>query len=195
MTHKRKRYVLGACIVSTNGENHNLDLDFANSATRVANRFVANRLSNELDEREISQDSVKIGTSNFANFEEDPIVGKLRTQLGVLHPIPSPPVNKGIVGFFVFFFFVGVVFDKLWMSRKKNRSSNEGRLGTWPQVPTSFSSFLEKDLQRKESVEWVNMVLGKLWKVYKPGLENWLVGLLQPVIDDRSFLEFNFIAV
>ncbi|KAG0502120.1 hypothetical protein HPP92_002192 [Vanilla planifolia] len=44
--------------------------------------------------------------------------------------------------------------------------------------------FLEKDLQRKESVEWVNMVLGKLWKVYRPGIENWIIGLLQPVIDD-----------
>lgn len=184
MTHKRKRYVLGACMISTNGGNHNLDIEFANSASRVAKSFVANTLSNEMDERDSSRDSVRMGTSNFANFEEDPMVGKLRTQLGVVHPIPSPPVNKSIFGFFVFFFFVGVLFDKLWTSRKKNRSSNEGRLGMWPQVPTSLSSFLEKDLQRKESVEWVNMVLAKLWKVYKPGLESWLVGLLQPVIDD-----------
>nr|GFA93453.1 C2 calcium-dependent membrane targeting [Tanacetum cinerariifolium] len=28
------------------------------------------------------------------------------------------------------------------------------------------------------------MVLGKLWKVYRGGLENWVVGLLQPVIDN-----------
>ncbi|KAI3933254.1 hypothetical protein MKW92_028193 [Papaver armeniacum] len=28
------------------------------------------------------------------------------------------------------------------------------------------------------------MVLGKLWKVYRVGLENWLIGLLQPVIDN-----------
>ncbi|KAL8105599.1 hypothetical protein AgCh_029413 [Apium graveolens] len=132
----------------------------------------------------MSRESVSVGTSNFANFEEDPIVGKLRTQLGVVHPLPSPPLNKSIVGFFVFFFFVGVLFDKLWTSRNKKKTSNEGRFGIWPQVPTSLSSFLEKDLQRKESVEWVNMVLAKLWKVYKPGLENWLVGLLQPVIDD-----------
>uniref|UniRef100_I1QI01 SMP-LTD domain-containing protein n=1 Tax=Oryza glaberrima TaxID=4538 RepID=I1QI01_ORYGL len=53
-------------------------------------------------------------------------------------------------------------------------------------VPTSsFSLFLEKkDLQRKEPVKWVNMVLGKLWKVYRPSIENWIVGLLQPVIDN-----------
>ncbi|TYH96479.1 hypothetical protein ES332_A12G180100v1 [Gossypium tomentosum] len=58
--------------------------------------------------------------------------------------------------------------------------------GVWPQVPTSFSLFLEKDLQRKESVEWVNMVLGKLWKVYRGGIENWIIGLLQPVIDNLN---------
>ncbi|CAN8268995.1 unnamed protein product [Cochlearia groenlandica] len=28
------------------------------------------------------------------------------------------------------------------------------------------------------------MVLVKLWKVYRGGIENWLIGLLQPVIDD-----------
>lgn len=123
--------------------------------------------------------------SSFTAFQEDPIVDKLRTQLGVIHPIPSPPINRNIVALFVFFFFVGVAFDKLWTLRKRSKSRNEdGRRGTWPQVPTSFSSFLEKDLQRKESVEWVNMVLGKLWKVYRPGLEDWLVGLLQPVIDN-----------
>ncbi|XP_024995202.1 tricalbin-3 isoform X2 [Cynara cardunculus var. scolymus] len=123
-------------------------------------------------------------SNNFTNFREDPIVDKLRTQLGVIHPIPSPPINRNIVGLFVFFFFVGVVFDKVWTSRKKNKSRDEGTPGIWPQVPTSFSLFLEKDLQRKESVEWVNMVLGKLWKVYRGGLENWVIGLLQPVIDN-----------
>ncbi|KAM3705701.1 hypothetical protein ACJW31_03G099600, partial [Castanea mollissima] len=130
--------------------------------------------------------------NNFTNFQEDPIVDKLRTQLGVIHPIPSPPINRNIVGLFVFFFFVGVVFDKLWTSRKRNKDDQRhlggggggGGGGAWPQVPTSFSLLLEKDLQRKESVEWVNMVLVKLWKVYRGGIENWLIGLLQPVIDN-----------
>lgn len=174
-----------ACSISPDGASRNLNLDFASSARRGAKSFVVKHIADELEREEFSQDSsVQVG-SNFTGFQEDPIVDKLRTQLGVIHPIPSPPINRNIVGLFVFFFFVGVVFDKLWTFRRRNKSRNEdGRRGTWPQVPTSFSSFLEKDLQRKESVEWVNMVLGKLWKVYRPGLENWLVGLLQPVIDN-----------
>ncbi|KAI5409534.1 hypothetical protein KIW84_055096 [Lathyrus oleraceus] len=116
------------------------------------------RVSNdELEEGKLQDSQVQLG-SNFTTFQEDPIVDKLRTQLGVIHPIPK--------------------------RRNKVSSSEDSFRGVWPQVPTSFSLFLEKDLQRKESVEWVNMVLGKLWKVYRGGLENWVIGLLQPVIDD-----------
>ncbi|CAH8255156.1 unnamed protein product [Arabidopsis lyrata] len=120
----------------------------------------------------------------YSNYSEDPIVDRLRTQLGAIHPLPSPTINRSVIGLFVFFFFVGVAFDKLWTWRQTGGDGGQRGLGPWPQVPTSFSLFLEKDLQRKESVEWVNMVLGKLWKVYRAGIENWLVGLLQPVIDD-----------
>ncbi|KAL6633258.1 hypothetical protein ACP70R_025929 [Stipagrostis hirtigluma subsp. patula] len=119
--------------------------------------------------------------------EEDPLVSKLRTQLGVIHPLPAPPVSRSVLGLFALFFFVGAAFDKLWTLHKRRRAEREVKVnGSWPQVPTSsFSLFLEeKDLQRKESVEWVNMVLGKLWKVYRTGIENWIVGLLQPVIDN-----------
>ncbi|KAI5409541.1 hypothetical protein KIW84_055098 [Lathyrus oleraceus] len=131
----------------------------ANSTTRGAKSFVLdNRVSNdELEEGKLQDSQVQLG-SNFTTFQEDPIVDKLRTQLGVIHPIPK--------------------------RRNKVSSSEDSFRGVWPQVPTSFSLFLEKDLQRKESVEWVNMVLGKLWKVYRGGLENWVIGLLQPVIDD-----------
>ncbi|CAL4967776.1 unnamed protein product [Urochloa decumbens] len=118
---------------------------------------------------------------------EDPLFSKLRTQLGVIHPLPAPPVSRTVIGLFALFFFVGAAFDKLWTLRKRRRAERELKVnGSWPQVPTSnFSLFLEeKDLQRKESVEWVNMVLGKLWKVYRTGIENWIVGLLQPVIDN-----------
>ncbi|KAJ9549453.1 hypothetical protein OSB04_021996, partial [Centaurea solstitialis] len=186
--------LIWVCVVPSGGErNHDLNLGFvnSNSTKRGAKSYVVERISNELvegggdDGGLSSESSIPLSSSNnFTNFREDPIVDKLRTQLGVIHPIPSPPINRNIVGLFVFFFFVGVVFDKVWTSRKKKKSSDEARPGIWPQVPTSFSLFLEKDLQRKESVEWVNMVLGKLWKVYRGGLENWVIGLLQPVIDN-----------
>ncbi|KAE9445678.1 hypothetical protein C3L33_22424, partial [Rhododendron williamsianum] len=179
------RLIVRACVIPTDSGNPNFNVEIANSTRREAKRFVLNRLNDELERVELPQESVNVGMgSNFTSFQEDPIVDKLRTQLGVIHPIPSPPINRNIVGLFVFFFFVGVAFDKLWTSRKRNISGDEGRRGTWPQVPTSFSLFLEKDLQRKESVEWVNMVLGKLWKVYRSGIENWIIGLLQPVIDN-----------
>uniref|UniRef100_A0A5B6YGW3 Putative synaptotagmin-2 n=1 Tax=Davidia involucrata TaxID=16924 RepID=A0A5B6YGW3_DAVIN len=178
-----KKWIMPACMIPTEGGNHNLNIEFANSASLGATNFVVKRFSDELDHGELSQESIQMG-SNFTNFQEDPIVDRLRTQLGVIHPIPTPPINRNIAGLFVFFFFVGVVFDKLWTSRKRNKSGGEGRPGIWPQVPTSFSLFLEKDLQRKESVEWVNMVLVKLWKVYRAGIEDWIIGLLQPVIDN-----------
>lgn len=182
LTHqnfRRKFLTFHACVFPNDTRNSNLNIDELSKGTK---RFVFKRIANELETGELSQEP---SISNFTGFQEDPIVGKLRTQLGAIHPIPSPPINRNIVGLFVFFFFVGVVSDKVWTSRKREKSNEEGkRVGAWPQVPTSFSLFLEKDLQRKESVEWVNMVLGKLWKVYRGGIENWLVGLLQPVIDD-----------
>lgn len=181
---RRKFSLIWACVVPNDGTKHNLNSRFVNSTKR----YVVKRISDELvegDDNSSSETSIPLSSSSsFTNFREDPIVDKLRTQLGVIHPIPSPPINRNIVGLFVFFFFVGVVFDKVWTSRKRNKSRDEGTPGIWPQVPTSFSLFLEKDLQRKESVEWVNMVLGKLWKVYRGGLENWVIGLLQPVIDN-----------
>ncbi|KAL5553003.1 hypothetical protein UlMin_040404 [Ulmus minor] len=181
----RKKWDFQARAVSSDGAKPNLNIDFANSTRRGAKSFVVKQFSGELDGEELSEESpIQMG-SNFTSFQEDPIVDKLRTQLGVIHPIPSPPLNRNVVGLFVFFFFVGVAFDKLWTSRRKNKlGAKEDRLGAWPQVPTSFSLFLEKDLQRKESVEWVNMVLGKLWKVYRGGIENWIIGSLQPVIDN-----------
>ncbi|KAA8532297.1 hypothetical protein F0562_032330 [Nyssa sinensis] len=181
--NSRNKWIIRACMIPTDGGNHDLNIQFAKSARRGTTNFVVKRFSDELDHGELPQESIQMG-SNFTNFQEDPIVDRLRSQLGVIHRIPSPPINRNIAGLFVFFFFVGVVFDKLWTSRKRNKSGDEGRPGIWPQVPTSFSLFLEKDLQRKESVEWVNMVLGKLWKVYRAGIENWITGLLQPVIDN-----------
>ncbi|PPR91982.1 hypothetical protein GOBAR_AA28709 [Gossypium barbadense] len=178
---RRKLWLLACAIPTPDSNKLNV---------KVAKNLVAKGFSKDFVDGESQESSIPMG-SNFTNFQQDPIVDKLRTQLGVIHPIPSPPINRNIVGLFVFFFFVGVAFDKIWTSRKKRSKSGslDGEAvrvgsGVWPQVPTSFSSFLEKDLQRKESVEWVNMVLGKLWKVYRGAIENWIIGLLQPVIDN-----------
>lgn len=171
---------------------HPVLLSSARRSARALRLLVSKKLSDELggaggyreDAVAVGSELVRVESGNYTSYPEDPLLDKLRSQLGVIHPIPSPPINRNIVGFFVLFFFIGVVFDKLWTSRRLSKSPREVRSGTWPQVPTSFSMFLEKDLQRKESVEWVNMVLGKLWKVYRPGIENWIIGLLQPVIDN-----------
>ncbi|KAH0692293.1 hypothetical protein KY285_019390 [Solanum tuberosum] len=152
----RAKWVIRACV--NGGDHHNFDMQITNSARRGARNIVVKRFADELDaygrvseELEASSRS----SNNFASFQEDPFVDKLRTQLGV------------------------------WTSRKSNaKSNNGGNSGIWSQVPANLSSLLEKDLQRKESVEWVNMVLGKLWKVYRPRIENWIIGLLQPVIDN-----------
>ncbi|KAI5409519.1 hypothetical protein KIW84_055085 [Lathyrus oleraceus] len=54
------------------------------------------RVSNdELEEGKLQDSQVQLG-SNFTTFQDDPIVDKLRTQLGVIHPIPSPPINGNI---------------------------------------------------------------------------------------------------
>ncbi|XP_019413268.1 PREDICTED: uncharacterized protein LOC109325388 isoform X4 [Lupinus angustifolius] len=190
----RRRLSLCFCAVTTGySSNRNWNAEFENSTRRGVQSFVFEQFSNEIEEDNDhgvsqSQESQQVqsgSTSKFTSFQEDPIVDKLRTQLGVIHPIPSPPINRDVIGLFVFFFFVGIVFDKLWTSRKRNKVSGEDSLrDVLPQVPTSSFWFLEKDLQRKESVEWVNMVLGKLWKVYRGGIENWIIGQLQPAIDD-----------
>ncbi|CAL9112523.1 unnamed protein product [Musa textilis] len=183
---RARRWRCGASMPPVGNNRPSLNAGFLSSAkgsVQAQKILVSGQLADKLVDEESASRTVQLA-SRFTSYQEDPLVDKLRTQLGVIHPIPSPPINRNIVGFFVFFFFIGVAFDKVWTSGKKNKSHRDVKNGTWPQVPTSFSTFFEKDLQRKESVEWVNMVLGKLWKVYRPGIENWIIGLLQPVIDN-----------
>eukprot|EP00899_Mesostigma_viride_P013944 jgi/Mesvir1/22550/Mv18565-RA.3 len=47
------------------------------------------------------------------------------------------------------------------------------------QLPAS----IEADDSR-ESVEWVNMVFQKMFRVYQKSLANWLISIIQPLIDD-----------
>lgn len=42
-----------------------------------------------------------------------------------------------------------------------------------------------------ESVEWVNMCVRKIWRVYQRGLETWISGLLQPVFDSYINADTN----
>ncbi|KAL7111026.1 hypothetical protein ACP275_05G062500 [Erythranthe tilingii] len=176
---------------SIDNVNHHLRRDAAAAASQggakdiILKRFVNQEESNSnhASSSGINADS----DSNYysPNFGQDPIVEKLRTQLGVIHLIPSPPINPKILGLFVVFFFVGVIWDKIWTPKKKDAITiSRTKARSWMQVPNTMSMLLEKDLQRKESVEWVNMVLGKLWKVYRGGIENWIIGLMQPVIDN-----------
>lgn len=189
---RKRKFCAGILIISNSIRGrcriraHILSSEFENpKIVKKAQQLLVSEKLSSSECRELESEVSDVATSSkYTNYQEDPLVDKLRTQLGSIHPIPSPPINKSIVGFFVFFFFVGVVFDKLWTSRKNSKTRSDVKPSSWPQVPTSFSLFLEKDLQRKESVEWVNMVLVKLWKVYRSGIENWLIGLLQPVIDN-----------
>ncbi|KAI3453279.1 hypothetical protein Pfo_009942 [Paulownia fortunei] len=168
--------------VNCGNQHHHCDAVTGGGAENI----VLKRFSDDGEFNYASSSSINTNSGDYysSNFGQGPIVDKLRTQLGVIHPIPSPPINRNILGLFVFFFFAGVVSDKLWTSRKRDARSIDSKPGSRLQVPTSPSMFLEKDLQRKESVEWVNMVLGKLWKLYRGGIENWIIGLLQPVIDN-----------
>lgn len=178
----RAKWVIRACV--NGGDHHNFDMQITNNARRGARNIVIKRFADELDAYGRVSDELEASSRSSKNFaQEDPFVDKIRTQLGVMHPLPSPPINRNIFSLLALFFFVGVVFDKFWTSRKSNsKPDNGGKPGKFPKNLSSL--LLEKDLQRKESVEWVNMVLGKLWKVYTPGIENWIIGLLQPVIDN-----------
>ncbi|XP_021313976.1 uncharacterized protein LOC8084525 isoform X2 [Sorghum bicolor] len=40
---------------------------------------------------------------------EDPLVSKLGTQLGIIHPLPAPPVSRSVVGLFALFFLQAYV--------------------------------------------------------------------------------------
>ncbi|CAI7790392.1 unnamed protein product, partial [Closterium sp. NIES-53] len=52
-----------------------------------------------------------------------------------------------------------------------------------PPVPVA-STRQQVDVRRKEPMEWVNMLLRKVFRIYRTGLERWMVGILQPLIDE-----------
>lgn len=110
--------------------------------------------------------------------------------LEATHLAPLLPFTGPLMTLLGFVLILGIVFGQ-WIGRSSMRGvqlSNAGdsqvKTSSEPKAPTGISVFLEGDMKKKESVEWVNMVFGKLWKVYRLGLESWLVGLLQPLIDN-----------
>lgn len=51
-------------------------------------------------------------------------------------------------------------------------------------APIALATLLQSDMKKKESAEWLNMVLGKVWNLYRRKLEETLVEAIQPVIDE-----------
>jgi len=51
-------------------------------------------------------------------------------------------------------------------------------------APIALSLLLQRDVKKKESAEWLNMVLGKIWNLYRRTLEGRFIELLQPLIDE-----------
>ncbi|KAH7301540.1 hypothetical protein KP509_23G031200 [Ceratopteris richardii] len=115
--------------------------------------------------------------------------GHTSSGLDIPPQVPLPPFTGGFISLLGLLLVIGVILDRwIWGTSKKVNASDTGSVPWGDAVPqlssTGIARFLRRDLRTKESVEWVNMVLGKLWKVYRVGLEDWLVGLLQPLIDN-----------
>jgi hypothetical protein len=75
-------------------------------------------------------------------------------------------------------FLIAGVLARVWCLEERyfRTTSAERGAATMPEMGSSQG--------QKESVEWVNMVIHKVWKVYRRSLEVWLVQLLQPAIDN-----------
>ncbi|CAK9198291.1 unnamed protein product [Sphagnum troendelagicum] len=108
---------------------------------------------------------------------------------------PFPSVGDGLVGFGCLVFLAVAVVG--WWRKLQSGSKASGTSQANPQAseelqsaqaamaaPVALSLLLQRDLKKKESAEWLNMVLGKIWNLYRRTLEGWLVELLQPLIDE-----------
>lgn len=51
-------------------------------------------------------------------------------------------------------------------------------------APIALATLLQSNMKKKESAEWLNMVVGKVWNLYRRRLEGALVEAIQPVIDE-----------
>jgi len=108
---------------------------------------------------------------------------------------PSPPANlrffmmgaAAAVSIHYLVDFIGtlplvryLVRRFIWQSRE-NEPETDADAGDGAASNTINYTGLEAD---DETVEWVNMCWRKAWRIYQRGLERWLAGLLQPVLDN-----------
>lgn len=82
-----------------------------------------------------------------------------------------------LIGALFAFLFAGVL-ARVWCLEERyfRATSAERGTATMPEMGSNQG--------QKESVEWVNMVIHKVWKVYRRSLQGWLIQLLQPAIDN-----------
>ncbi|CAM6090673.1 unnamed protein product [Calypogeia fissa] len=110
---------------------------------------------------------------------------------------PFPPNTGNVLGGLGAFLLIWIILDALiWRVSRESSTRNvrmvdeeEGE-SLRSRAPSALSVLLERDLRRKESVEWVNMVIGKFWNLYRRGIETWTVSLLQPIIDGLEKPEY-----
>ncbi|EFJ10603.1 integral membrane single C2 domain protein [Selaginella moellendorffii] len=188
LSSKRWRYTLLTCVALDKGWSQKRSGDsgfkpLVEHTYRTAASLVSEATGKEKSfEATVATGSTPSSSWDYANSSRVLGASRFAVLLGVVITI------FGAVS------LTAVLFGR-WWNRLRNQDRNDLKTSdSWPggvaspsvvfEAPSAFSFFLKKDLKRKESVEWVNMVLGKLWKIYRRGLETWLVGLLQPLIDN-----------
>eukprot|EP00250_Pteridium_aquilinum_P008293 c17829_g1_i2 orf=287-2170(+) len=208
---KRGSFSHKFCAVSEHqGITSNFNPQLFELARKTASPLISTRLDRAFPSKEALKDGLQAGENGPAvkasNFVLDSpkyraLLPKWKRSLGQFlkssfsssldapPQAPVPPFTGGLISLLGLVLILGVILDRwIWRSSRSGQSLN-GRYAQWeasgPQLSsTGIAMFLRRELRKKESVEWVNMVLGKLWKVYRLGLESWLVGLLQPLIDN-----------
>ncbi|KAL3693287.1 hypothetical protein R1sor_006938 [Riccia sorocarpa] len=122
----------------------------------------------------------------------------LTTTIDAARSTPLPPLTGSLVAKFGGFVMLALIVDMLIWRTTKGPGMNNVRTGSLSadavtgsdedsvrsRAPSALSMLLGRDLRRKESVEWLNMIIDKLWNLYRRGLEDWLVSVLQPNIDN-----------
>lgn len=201
---RRGRFPHKFCAVSTNKDITSFfDFQLSELAKKIGGPSAITQLDKDLITKEVLEDGLqREGESEqVVDARNNPVsIPKWNQSLGQYlgsNPsnfdsppqVPVPPFTGGLISLLGVVLILGVILDRwIWRSSRRGHSRDGRNVqseGSGPQLSSSgIAMFLRRDLRKKESVEWVNMVLGKLWKVYRLGLESWLVGLLQPLIDN-----------